>query len=224
MPTHPITGARYPTTGSSPNGPQQIQDAVTDLSTQVLPRFATTSARDTAFGAWTAAGNTLAEGMFAYTQADDTEWYYNGTAWTWPRVARGYVAPRSSYTSHTTLANTLTGLPAFDTTSTFIPSGRHIRLTFTGHVSFDAASCAYTFTIYKGAFASTLLRKATVHVPLANTAQNFTIVVDTETTTDLSSQLWTIGGQREAGTGTATLVGDGGYGGVQFTVTDIGAV
>jgi hypothetical protein len=83
LPTHPITGARYPTTGSSPNGPQQIQDAVTDLSVQVEPRYADSTARDAAFTTWTSAGNTMQAGMKSFTQSDGRYWRWSvsETAW-----------------------------------------------------------------------------------------------------------------------------------------------
>lgn len=51
----------------------------TYLMDQAIMRFATTSARDAAFGG--AGEPTLAEGMFAYVDADDTLYYYTGSAW-----------------------------------------------------------------------------------------------------------------------------------------------
>jgi hypothetical protein len=51
----------------------------TYLQDQVIMRFATTAARDAAFGG--AGEPTLAEGMFAYIDADNTVYYYTGSAW-----------------------------------------------------------------------------------------------------------------------------------------------
>lgn len=51
----------------------------TYLQDQVICRFATTAARDAAFGG--AGEPTLAEGMFAYIDADNTVYYYTGSAW-----------------------------------------------------------------------------------------------------------------------------------------------
>lgn len=51
----------------------------TFLMDQAIMRFATTAARDAAFGG--AGEPTLAEGMFAYIDADDNLYYYNGAAW-----------------------------------------------------------------------------------------------------------------------------------------------
>jgi len=51
----------------------------TYLMDQTIMRFATTTARDDAFGG--AGEATLAEGMFAYVDANDTLYYYTGSAW-----------------------------------------------------------------------------------------------------------------------------------------------
>ena len=51
----------------------------TYLMDQAIMRFATTTARDAAFGG--AGEPTLAEGMFAYTDDTNTLWFYSGTAW-----------------------------------------------------------------------------------------------------------------------------------------------
>jgi hypothetical protein len=59
-----------------------ILDAVglnTFLMDQTIMRFASTSARDAAFGG--AGEPVLAEGMFAYTDDTNTMWYYTGSAW-----------------------------------------------------------------------------------------------------------------------------------------------
>ena len=51
----------------------------TYLMDQTIMRFATTTARDAAFGG--AGEATLAEGMYAYTSDTNTLWYYTGAAW-----------------------------------------------------------------------------------------------------------------------------------------------
>lgn len=51
----------------------------TYLMDQTIMRFATTAARDAAFGG--AGEPTLAEGMFAYTDDTNTLWFYTGSAW-----------------------------------------------------------------------------------------------------------------------------------------------
>lgn len=49
------------------------------LQDQVIMRFATTTARDNAFGG--VGEPTLAEGMFAYIDADNSLYFYTGSAW-----------------------------------------------------------------------------------------------------------------------------------------------
>lgn len=51
----------------------------TFLMEQTIMRFATTAARDAAFGG--VGELTLAEGMFAYTDDTNTLWFYTGSAW-----------------------------------------------------------------------------------------------------------------------------------------------
>ena len=51
----------------------------TYLMDQTIMKFATTTARDNAFGG--AGEPTLSEGMFAYTSDTDTLWFYTGSAW-----------------------------------------------------------------------------------------------------------------------------------------------
>lgn len=51
----------------------------TYLMDQTIMRFATTTARDAAFGG--AGEPTLAEGMFCYIDADNKLYYYDSSAW-----------------------------------------------------------------------------------------------------------------------------------------------
>ena len=51
----------------------------TFLMDQTIMRFASTAARDAAFGG--AGEPTLAEGMYAYTNDTNTLWFYTGSAW-----------------------------------------------------------------------------------------------------------------------------------------------
>lgn len=51
----------------------------TYLMDQTIMRFATTTARDNAFGG--VGEPTLAEGMFAYIDADNKLYFYTGSAW-----------------------------------------------------------------------------------------------------------------------------------------------
>lgn len=51
----------------------------TYLMDQTIMRFATTAARDAAFGG--AGEATLAEGMFAYIDDENSVYFYTGSAW-----------------------------------------------------------------------------------------------------------------------------------------------
>jgi hypothetical protein len=63
LPTDPLTGARYPASSASPAVYQDIQNAVNDLSDVIGGNYTTNSARDTAFAAWVAQGNTMTNGL-----------------------------------------------------------------------------------------------------------------------------------------------------------------
>lgn len=63
MQTDPLTGSRYPSGNDAANIAQYFQNAVTDLADNTIPRFATTTARDTAYAAYVAAGGSMANGM-----------------------------------------------------------------------------------------------------------------------------------------------------------------
>lgn len=93
MKTEPLTGARYPESTDQVQPYQHIQNAVFDLSDNVIGGpFATTAARDTAYNAWVAAGNTLHDGMICYVTGFG---YYERVNNAWiagsPHRARGLV-------------------------------------------------------------------------------------------------------------------------------------
>jgi hypothetical protein len=79
-----IASLPYPALGDSPNGPAQIQALATAADSQVVPRYATTAARDAAITAPVA-------GQVCWTTTPATHWYYSGAAWviaggsTWAR-------------------------------------------------------------------------------------------------------------------------------------------
>jgi hypothetical protein len=79
MPNEPLTGARYPAASASPNVPQDLQNAVTDLADNTIPRFATTTARDSAYASWVAAGGAMAAGL--HCTVAGRLYRYTGSAW-----------------------------------------------------------------------------------------------------------------------------------------------
>jgi hypothetical protein len=70
----PIATLPYPALTDSPNGPSQVQSLATALDSQVVPRFATTAARDAAITA-------PAAGQMCWTTTPATHWYYSGSGW-----------------------------------------------------------------------------------------------------------------------------------------------
>jgi len=81
VPTDPLTSSRYPAGSDSPNIAQYIQNAVVDLADNtVTGPFATTTARDAAFTAWTAMGNSMRDGLECYVTGVGKQVYRNG-AW-----------------------------------------------------------------------------------------------------------------------------------------------
>lgn len=80
MPTDPLTASRYPAATNSPNVPQDIQNAVFDLSDNTTPFFTSTTARDTAYTAWVAQGGVMRDGLFCYVNAVGRMVYVSG-AW-----------------------------------------------------------------------------------------------------------------------------------------------
>jgi hypothetical protein len=80
VPNSPLTNTRIPDSTYTTNPPQDIHNAVYDLEVNGCPRFTTTTARDAAYSAWVAAGNTLANGRSCWTD-DSGFWDRIGGAW-----------------------------------------------------------------------------------------------------------------------------------------------
>lgn len=66
MPTDPLTGTDYPASNYAPNIAQFFQDVVLGLADNTIPRFATTTERDTAYTAHVAAGGVMEDGMVCF--------------------------------------------------------------------------------------------------------------------------------------------------------------
>lgn len=79
--TDPLTGARYPTATNAVSVPQDIQNAVNDLSDNMFAGpFSSASARDTAFSAWVAQGHSMIDGLHCFVSGLGDQTYANG-AW-----------------------------------------------------------------------------------------------------------------------------------------------
>lgn len=69
MPTDALTGSRYPASSNVPNVPQDIQNAVFDLSDNTIPYFTSTTARNTAYSTWVTQGGTMRNGLQCYVNS-----------------------------------------------------------------------------------------------------------------------------------------------------------
>lgn len=78
--TDPLTGARYPTSGDAAAIATYFQNLANDLSDNTIPVFASTSARDTAFTAWVAQGNSMHDGLHCFVTGLGDQTYVN-SAW-----------------------------------------------------------------------------------------------------------------------------------------------
>lgn len=225
MSTNPLTGARYPANSDSPAGPQQIQNAVDDLSPLTTPVYTSTTTRDTAYSTWTTGGHSRKHGSFVYTQADKQMWMDDGTAWVWPRWSQGtlayveYASPGGSAITLNTADTVLTiySLPTFT-----VPANRRLRLVHHVTLQSTTSTCAFAFH-YK--LAGTSFRTSVQGIPFVSVAHSQSHVFDFAPSA--GSIALTISGFRLAGTGTPQLLCDDGtsntFGPTQFWVEDIGA-
>jgi hypothetical protein len=141
LPTDPLTGSRYPASSDSPNVAQYIQNAVMDLSDNTIPRFATTTARDSAYAAYVTAGGVMADGMVCWCDSPGNFYDRIGGAWVVrPRVAFG----RKTITTNGTGDFTVTHGLGVTPTVVFIMD--HSIYGFGGHTYGISATTNTTFT------------------------------------------------------------------------------
>jgi hypothetical protein len=87
-------GTLIPDANEDPNIPADLLALSKAIEKRVMGVYATTSARDTL----TAAMGPV-EGMFAFVQADNSVWYYDGAAWVsffGPKITSGTTVPANS--------------------------------------------------------------------------------------------------------------------------------
>jgi hypothetical protein len=63
MATTPLTASRYPISSDSANIAQYFANLALDLDDNAIPRFTTTTARDSAYSSWVTLGGTMDNGM-----------------------------------------------------------------------------------------------------------------------------------------------------------------
>lgn len=124
----------------------------TYLMDQAVMRFATTSARDAAFGG--AGEPTLAEGMTCYVDADDSLYIYNGTSWI--NQGSGLVLVSSttigSAVSSVTVSNAFSS--TYDNYKVLISGGVGSASTIELRLTFGATATNYYYATYSIAFAT----------------------------------------------------------------------
>ena len=94
--TTPAQGFRVPISTDDPDIVDDITQLAKMIEKRVIGVYATTAARDSA----TAAAG-VQEGMFAFVQADDSVWFYSGSAWVkfppaQPAITSGTAVPANS--------------------------------------------------------------------------------------------------------------------------------
>jgi hypothetical protein len=97
----PIAALPYPALTDTPNGPAQILSLASAIDGQVVPRFATTGARDAAITAPVA-------GMVCWTTTPPMHWYYSGSVWVQAPIGPkelAYAEINASSANFTTIAD-----------------------------------------------------------------------------------------------------------------------
>ncbi len=187
---------------------------------QVIMRFATSAARDAAFGG--AGEPTLAEGMFCYLDDTNVLQSYTGAAWVEVASSDGK-APRGvvAFAENTTLAQTgittITDITGMTVTFTGV-AGRRYRVD--GYLLLQSTVNGDTVNLIIRNSAGTFLSQGIYPLP-SNAAANMCAV--SLITTATGSTTFKLSLQRQAGTGTMTANGGGTFP-AQLVVTDIGAV
>lgn len=138
MATDPWSGARYPTEDDSGDVAQWMGWGVADVSPQVIPFFATGADRDTALTSWTAAGNTVREGMYCHVAGSGLLVTDASGAWQ-PVEPYGFLASGVTNSTGTVTDTTLHTVASITATvPSGLRSGRRIKVTGTVFVATSA--------------------------------------------------------------------------------------
>jgi hypothetical protein len=97
--------------------PQDILNAIFDLEDNGIPFFTSTSARDTAYAAWVAAGGVMRNGLYCHVNSIGLQVY---EASTWRTVRQGWLNDTINATSGTVTGTTPTTIHSITVT---IPPG-----------------------------------------------------------------------------------------------------
>lgn len=103
MPSSPLTDSRVPDGTYEADVAAIVSNAVTDIESHTIPRFASTTVRDQKYAAWSAAtGKAIANGMRCFTTAGGgVEWLRYGGSWIQVFSDAGWdaLSPNSPFTA-----------------------------------------------------------------------------------------------------------------------------
>jgi hypothetical protein len=119
LPSDALTGSRYPSSTDAPNIPQHIQNAVFDLADNTIPRFTSTTARNTAYSTWVTQGGVMTEGLYCHVNGLGLM-VYSGGAWRSERT--GWLNDVNPTTNGSVTGGTATTIASITVT---IPAGLH---------------------------------------------------------------------------------------------------
>jgi hypothetical protein len=203
---HALTGAYLPTQAADPPaGGTQISQAVNQLSPYTVPRFTSSGARDSAYNAWAAAGNTIVDDMVCVVSGQIQ--VRRGGAWV--GLPGGRVGSASFNSNGPSGISTIEQM--FDTVTFAAISGRRYRLTWDGAWVSDGAQVNAWFTV-RTSSGSSVSTSGTLHYSREVWASTSGAWLDKQIITELSglgSGTYTvgIGVQRATGTGTISIRG-----------------
>jgi hypothetical protein len=139
---HALTGAYLPTQAADPPaGGTQISQAVNQLSPYTVPRFTSSGARDSAYNAWAAAGNTIVDDMVCVVSGQ-IQVRRSGA---WVGVPGGRVGSASFNSNGPTSIGGTEQM--FDTVTFPAISGRRYRLTWDGVWVDNSTQITAAFTV-----------------------------------------------------------------------------
>lgn len=222
MPTDPLTGSRYPVSGDAPTIWTYIENAVKDLSDNTFPRFASTTARDTAFASWVGAGNAMTSGLHCHvTGIGDQVYSTSAGAWLLLSGQRMHGLQTTSFVANSTEARVTGGTNVTDT----LVTGRKYEIKAQGAFDTDVDGNTAELRL-RGARSGTPTTTSTVlaisQTTITSTARpNTWNLYGTFGVTVTASHTLSLFLRRFGGSGTVT-VGVSGSGVFEYTITDIG--
>lgn len=163
MANDPITGARYPEESDSGDVALWIKRAVNDLSTEAVPRFTTTTARDNAYSAAITAGTITAveDGMLCVVNGVPYRriggsWRIDRTRLPW-RTADYSGAPKAISSGGANQTGLTSGVPGLSSLTLYEASRVTLNAVFRVGPDTPGSGAALCYLIVNGSVVSTPL-------------------------------------------------------------------